>query len=615
MILHSDLRRFIGNVQAWPYLLLVGGAIALAWTLVASQGVHDVGDQIHHYQISRFSWDYPELFLNHWGKPLFTLLSSPFAQFGYKGVGLFNIFVFLATGILALDVLKRLGAHWSASFLLIALLATAPQYVLMILAGMTEILFGLLTVLVIWLAVRKQYRCMAITASFMFYSRPESAVFVPIVAGWLAWNRAWVALPWLLCAPIIYGVVGAFHHGSVFWLLTDNPYIGAADIYGSGELDHFYSHRREIFGNGFFLLFLATIPLLLLDIKRGGRSAGSTLIALLATMPVITTFAIHSYAWFAGAFSSLGLIRVLAVTVPVAALSAAWGVSVFATLVENLPTSPWWTQRGMALGVIAMLAWGLVDLHATADIPFARTEQQRHMDRAAQWVIENRPDNAVAYLNPYLGFRADIDPYAGSNKLIWNLDKAQAFAGLNEGDWVLWDGHFSPNEGRFPLARAFAGDFRVVAYLPPLTEMYVLGGYLFELYVLEASPSQERRDTAIYRWPEVGSANDLEAEFPLRWVRSSPDVENYVFKDVILSFEATKKLPEGALLIYKASGVKGGTLIRKQRVGGCEQGTLAVRLPKWETGVTEEFAVWCPARDCMGVEVSFRVKEERVSYL
>jgi hypothetical protein len=49
----------------------------------------DAGDGIMHYYISNASWQNPSLFLDHWGKPLFILLSSPFSQFGFAGIVFF----------------------------------------------------------------------------------------------------------------------------------------------------------------------------------------------------------------------------------------------------------------------------------------------------------------------------------------------------------------------------------------------------------------------------------------------------------------------------------------------------------------------------------------------
>ena len=51
------------------------------------------GDDISHYNIARGAIKYPRLFLDLWGKPVFTFLSSPFAQFGLHGMQLSYFYV------------------------------------------------------------------------------------------------------------------------------------------------------------------------------------------------------------------------------------------------------------------------------------------------------------------------------------------------------------------------------------------------------------------------------------------------------------------------------------------------------------------------------------------
>ena len=43
-------------------------------------------DNIWHYYFSKYALTYPDFFLHHWGKPLFIILSTWFAQFGFFGM-------------------------------------------------------------------------------------------------------------------------------------------------------------------------------------------------------------------------------------------------------------------------------------------------------------------------------------------------------------------------------------------------------------------------------------------------------------------------------------------------------------------------------------------------
>src|ERR1035437_8661441 len=64
--------------------------VALMLIAVNTNGTCDSGDSLSHFLFSKYAFIHPENFLNHWAKPLFVLLSAPFAQFGFVGIKLFN---------------------------------------------------------------------------------------------------------------------------------------------------------------------------------------------------------------------------------------------------------------------------------------------------------------------------------------------------------------------------------------------------------------------------------------------------------------------------------------------------------------------------------------------
>lgn len=87
--------------------LLGATAYLLVMNLLSEIPV-DSGDGISHFSISNESWNEPALFLDHWGKPLFTLLSSPFAQLGFKWYVGFNILVFALTVLVVFRLFRHL---------------------------------------------------------------------------------------------------------------------------------------------------------------------------------------------------------------------------------------------------------------------------------------------------------------------------------------------------------------------------------------------------------------------------------------------------------------------------------------------------------------------------
>ena len=87
---------------------LIGLFILFGVLVLQSDAAYGGADNYSHFRISKYAFNYPYLFLDHWGKPLFTILSSPFAQFGFKGIQLFNVILGLLTALFAYLTLKKL---------------------------------------------------------------------------------------------------------------------------------------------------------------------------------------------------------------------------------------------------------------------------------------------------------------------------------------------------------------------------------------------------------------------------------------------------------------------------------------------------------------------------
>lgn len=57
-------------------------------------------DHFQHFNLAYWGWKYPDMLFNHWGKPVYTLISSPFAQFGINGSRVFNVLIGMLTTFL-----------------------------------------------------------------------------------------------------------------------------------------------------------------------------------------------------------------------------------------------------------------------------------------------------------------------------------------------------------------------------------------------------------------------------------------------------------------------------------------------------------------------------------
>ena len=83
------------NISEIKLVTLIMGAWFIVLCLVAifTNGTGDAGDSVQHYLFSKSAFKHPELFLDHWAKPIFVLLSAPFAQLGFVGMKIFNCLI------------------------------------------------------------------------------------------------------------------------------------------------------------------------------------------------------------------------------------------------------------------------------------------------------------------------------------------------------------------------------------------------------------------------------------------------------------------------------------------------------------------------------------------
>src|SRR5436189_4294606 len=101
IILNSEKKIF--------YCLLFVSAVAVIWIDFRADATFDQGDGLQHYLISHYSWKHPGLFLDLWGKPFFTLISSPFSQFGLRGMIVFQSICAFFISVFSYQIGKKLN--------------------------------------------------------------------------------------------------------------------------------------------------------------------------------------------------------------------------------------------------------------------------------------------------------------------------------------------------------------------------------------------------------------------------------------------------------------------------------------------------------------------------
>jgi hypothetical protein len=457
--------------------------VILTWL---SDGIYTGGDNINHYHIAHFSWKYPHLLLDHWGKPLFTLFSSPFAHFGFFGARLFNILAGITTAWLAYLTMNRLG--YRNAYLVIIFVVFAPMYFMIQMTSLTEILFSLVLMLSVYFYFTDRYLLSAIVLSFLPLARTEGIIILPIFALAYLLQRKWWAVPLLATGFLVYSLAGTSYYHDFLWLIHQNPYTGASDIYGSGSLLHFAEDTKFILGLPLAFLMLAGILALGWQaLKASGTDRLKALnIFWIILVPYAVYFIFHSILWWKGLGGSLGLTRVLAAVLPLACIFSFIGYNAAAKFLSFSRVS----------GIIFMIVVVVLIIRTTFavnDIPVRLKGADKVMKEAAEWVkTENKTGAVIYYYDPLACFFLGLDPYNAETSRMLMFDGGLRMESLKDNSILIWDAHFGPNEGRVPVDLLLnQPDLKLLKVFHPDQPFTVLGGYNYEVYVFRRLPANE----------------------------------------------------------------------------------------------------------------------------
>lgn len=545
----------IAERSAW--ILAIGVALLLIGFRISAGAIIERGDGVAHYMIARWSWRYPQLLLDHWGKPLFTLLASPFAQLGHFGPALFNVIVAFVTMALGLVILRRNGS--SGALLYPLFIVSAPQYVLMVIGGMTEPLFGLLTVAVLWCFTKEQYTLGSIIASFTPFSRPEFIVYLPFVFLWLVIIKRWRAVPWLGFGSLVYSAAGWFLIDDWLWFLNNDPYTNGPSIYGSGDPWIFTRRLDDITGRPLMVLsFLAIVIAPLISLKETVQRLSPYIV--LALLPAIFILAIHMLLWALGIKGSAGILRVASTMVPMLAL---FTCSLLNTLILRLNNWLPLSNRFMAPAFVLVALWSGIDMFNRRIFPIPVNEDEKALRRiGAQIMQELRPDAKLFTTHPFMGLMCDADTYNPERYEMAYGDNA--LLSMRRNDILFWDTELGPNESGIAFERLWNDtSLTLIAYDEPDRGHKVIRHVYYELFAFKHSPSTRRRLTdTIFSSAEVGLSKswELPAAGP-EFLLTEFEIELQVFpkkgasQQLILVYE---EKADGTVKRYRQEELDGG---------------------------------------------------------
>ena len=451
--------------------------------LLVSPGFNGGADSITHYQISKFSWKHHYLFMDQWGKPLFNILFSPFAQLGFKVVNIVNILLIFWGAYLSVRIAQNLKFNRPLWVGFITLLT--PIVLGNAISGLTEPICSLFLIGFLYYATLNRWYLAAFLLGFMPFARSEGFVMVALALIFFILTKRWKAIPFLLMGTIIFNSLGFYVTGKALWIFDNNPYINTGiKVYGSGSFFHFFIMAIPVFGLPFLLLLYYTTTQLyrLKDTFRLTTWSNNDQIEFwLILASFWGYFLAHTVLWWQGMWASLGLVRVMFVVAVPFALMVVKGWEFLE--IKN----PFWRSvrnQRIFLILIAITPF-IVRLFPFQEIQvFPKLGTEEKVNRKLFEQLTERYDigtKKTYTAHPYINLLLDIDPFDTlTNDRLHNWHKAQP------GDLVIWDGHFGPNEEQvFKEDIEKDSTFTFAFAVKPDKPFITLNRYWYEIRVYE----------------------------------------------------------------------------------------------------------------------------------
>ena len=449
-------------------------------------------DSINHYLYSKYAFYHPELLLNHWAKPLFTLISAPFSQFGFIGIKFFNALCVYFASIFTYRIAKQLNLKLPILALLFYFIF--PISFTTTFSGFTEPLCALVLSFSIYLFQQKKILSTAILVSFLPFIRSEGLLFIGVFGLFFLYQKSWKAILFLGIGHLAYSIVGFLHYEDILWVFTKIPYAYLSSHYGSGSLFHFAEKLNYLLGIPLLIFFV--LGMLRSIARFGSNQLSIKLISLL----FLVFFIAHSLFWYLEIFNSMGLKRVFAAVSPLMALICLYGFN----LLQNIQ-HPTIKKVSISIGIAITLIFPFTSNPAAVDWnDLNRTTAQQNAILVAEFIqLNSIRFERLIYTDPYLCEVLNFDPFdSNKSQLLANKKKTIPISkiivirnyqfqyipissqekakvlhpSLQPNDLVIWDNWHSVVD--------YGVQAEDVAHLE-LTKEFILGASVYKIYLYQ----------------------------------------------------------------------------------------------------------------------------------
>jgi hypothetical protein len=423
-----------------------------AWIIANFSGTYDAGDSVMHFLFAQHVPAHPENLLDHWAKPFFTLLATPFAQFGFPGMKAMQCLLALATAWMAYRyaALSAWRMPWLAPLFVLA----SPAYFLAQFSGLTEPLFACMLIAGALLMLLRRYWAAALLLSLLPFVRTEGFLIIGVYALGFAWQRAWWPALGLGAGLVLYSVAGAFcYDGDFLWIFTQNPYQSKLDNYGAGNWGHYFQQYLYVVGVPLYGLTILGVLAQAVRLPgllrwRGKFPAVHPTWPLTVMLPFAVYFLMHVYFWATGTGHSLGMVRVMIAIVPLGALVALYGLH---ALVGLIPATTWklgLDRLVMALVALYVALFPFIPNPASLQLPkdLNLSADQALLQAGCIWMqgagLQAAPTRPIYGSHPSLALFMDVDPFdSTAYRKLYTLTRPVPSKSI-----MIWDSWFSEIE-------------------------------------------------------------------------------------------------------------------------------------------------------------------------
>jgi len=484
--------------ERWAIILLFLAGLYLMILSLLSEGLYGETDSVSHYLIARYAFQYPYLLVDHWGKPLFTILSAPFAQFGMQGAVFFNILCALFTAWMIFRTGRLLKYKYALAAIPFAIFA--PVYMVNVLTSLTEILFALVLVAGIYFFLKEKTILSSIIISFLPFARMEGVMFLVIFLAALILVKKFKAIPFLFTGFVVYSLAGAPLYHDLLWFFNLMPYGDKGSvIYGSGSFWYYLERFHQLLG--FPLTILASIGVIHLVIslfreKKPSLTAAWLTEYYLIPVSLFSFILAHSFLWWQGMMGVLATSRFMACVLPLGGFLALVGLN----RINSLFNRRKYFGTIFTFVIVLITIWVPYTLHK---IPARYSRSDQVMKETAEAIKMTGLDRyPIFYFDPKLAFYLGMDPYR-SDVFHKNLPAPdQPDFTLSDSSIVVWDTHFGEFEQKIRLERLLNNPgFRLLDVHSPAIDKKFFTGQQYLSAIFRKVPRQNPDD----QWITINS--------------------------------------------------------------------------------------------------------------